>query len=235
LGAHAAVFPAWSEADWRKAAEAALKGKSVESLASTTADGIRIEPLYAPADGPRLLGPTGSWRVMARLDHPDPREANAQALDDLAGGADGLAVVFAGAIGAYGLSSREGHRAVRPRSASALRSPPRRAVAVAHAARSFSARADTARFRARPRRPLPVSSSRGSPIGGLASSCGLSGRALILADLNMLIFHDRATERRSPLSSFRSARRRITMPRALDFGRPSRDTLAHPEDPAWIT
>ncbi len=102
MGPDAAVFPTFSEADWRKAAEAALKGKSLESLASMTADGIRIAPLYAPADGPRALGPDGPWRIMARLDHPDAREANAQALDDLAGGADGLQVVFAGAIGAYG-------------------------------------------------------------------------------------------------------------------------------------
>ena len=34
------VFPAWSEADWRKAAEAALKGASLDRLASSTADGI---------------------------------------------------------------------------------------------------------------------------------------------------------------------------------------------------
>jgi hypothetical protein len=45
LIADAAVFPAWSEADWRKAAEAALTGRSVESLSSTTAEGIRVEPL----------------------------------------------------------------------------------------------------------------------------------------------------------------------------------------------
>ena len=39
---------------------------------------------------------------MARVDHPDAGEANAQALDDLANGADGLQVVFSGALGAYG-------------------------------------------------------------------------------------------------------------------------------------
>ena len=102
MGAGAAAFPAWSETDWRKAAGAVLKGKGLESLVFRTADGIRIEPLYAPAEGPRPLGPLAPWRVMARLDHPDAREANTQALDDLAGGADGLAIVFAGAVGAYG-------------------------------------------------------------------------------------------------------------------------------------
>ena len=39
---------------------------------------------------------------MARLDHPDPVAANDQARDDLANGAGGLQVVFAGAAGAYG-------------------------------------------------------------------------------------------------------------------------------------
>jgi methylmalonyl-CoA mutase len=107
LGVDAATFPAWSEADWRKATELALKGKSIESLASATADGIRIEPLYAPTEGSQPLGSSGPWRVMARLDHPDAREANAQALDDLAGGADGLAVVFAGAIGAHGFGLKK--------------------------------------------------------------------------------------------------------------------------------
>ena len=107
MGADAVVFPASGEAEWRKAAEAALKGKSLESLSSRTADGIAIAPLYPPADGPRPLGPSGPWRVMARLDHPDAGEANAQALDDLAGGADGLTVVFEGAIGAHGFGLRK--------------------------------------------------------------------------------------------------------------------------------
>ena len=102
MGAETNGFPAWTEADWRKAAEAALKGASLDKLVARTADGLRIEPVYAPADGPRALRAAGPWRVMARLDHPDAREANAQALEDLAGGADGLQVVFAGAIGAYG-------------------------------------------------------------------------------------------------------------------------------------
>jgi methylmalonyl-CoA mutase len=112
LSADVAVFPAWSEADWRKAAEAALSGGSVESLPSATAEGIRIEPLYAPAGGPGRSAHRSPYGVMARLDDADPREANAQALDDLAAGADG-------AVGGCGLSSREGRRAVRPRRLSA--------------------------------------------------------------------------------------------------------------------
>ncbi len=106
MGAEVGVFPRWSGADWRKAAAAALKGKSLDALAARTADGIEIEPLYPPAEGPRALRAEGSWRIMARLDHPDPGEANAQALEDLAGAADGLQVVFSGAIGGYGFGLR---------------------------------------------------------------------------------------------------------------------------------
>lgn len=106
MGAASSLFPAATEADWRRAAEAALHGASLETLASQTADGIRIEPVYRPAEGPRALGRDGPWRVVARLDHPDPGEANAQALDDLANGADALQVVFSGALGAHGYGLR---------------------------------------------------------------------------------------------------------------------------------
>ena len=41
-------------------------------------------------------------RVMQRVDHPDPAAANDEALHDLAGGTTGLALVFEGAVGAYG-------------------------------------------------------------------------------------------------------------------------------------
>jgi methylmalonyl-CoA mutase len=106
LGADAGGFPAWGEADWRKAAQTALKGASLDTLASSTADGLRIEPIYAPAEGARPLRTDAPWRVIARLDNPDAGGANSQALDDLAGGADGLQVVFSGAVGAYGFGLR---------------------------------------------------------------------------------------------------------------------------------
>src|SRR5208282_924649 len=106
MGAAASLFPAYGEADWRRAAEAALKGANFERLVSKTADGVLIEPVYPPAEGPRALRRAGSWRVIARLDHPDADEANAQALDDLANGADGLQVVFSGALGAHGYGLR---------------------------------------------------------------------------------------------------------------------------------
>jgi methylmalonyl-CoA mutase len=107
LGAVETLFPSATEADWRKAAEAALKGVRLETLSSETADGVRIEPVYPPAEGPRATRPGGPWRIIARLDHAHADEANAQALDDLANGADGLQVVSSGALGAYGFGLRQ--------------------------------------------------------------------------------------------------------------------------------
>ncbi|HEY3622572.1 MAG TPA: methylmalonyl-CoA mutase family protein [Roseiarcus sp.] len=106
MGAVANLFPGHTQADWGRAAEAALKGASLETLVSKTADGVRIEPVYPPAEGPRAIRPNGPWRIMARLDHPNADEANAQALDDLANGADGLQIVSSGALGAYGFGLR---------------------------------------------------------------------------------------------------------------------------------
>ena len=106
MSAVANLFPGHTQADWGRAAEAALNGASLETLASKTADGVRIEPVYPPAEGPRAIRPGGPWRIIARLDHPDADEANAQALDDLANGADGLQVVSCGALGAYGFGLR---------------------------------------------------------------------------------------------------------------------------------
>ena len=99
----AGAFPIFSEADWRAAVEASLKGGSLDGLVSKTSDGITLEPLYGRREGARATrGSAGPWAVLARVDHPEPGDANAQALEDLANGADGLQVVFAGAAGAYG-------------------------------------------------------------------------------------------------------------------------------------
>ncbi len=107
----AAEFPAATEAQWRKLVEAALKGAPFDKrLVSQTYDGLRVEPLYPRAAGAKpVIGrqPATAWTVMQRIDHPDPKAANAQALDDLENGATGLTLVFAGSLNAngYGLSA----------------------------------------------------------------------------------------------------------------------------------
>jgi methylmalonyl-CoA mutase len=104
LEGFASGFPPFSEADWLGTAQAALKGGSLDALVSKTSDGIALEPLYGrcTAAARATRGAPGPWAVLARMDHPEAGDANAQAREDLAGGADGLQVVFAGAAGAYG-------------------------------------------------------------------------------------------------------------------------------------
>ncbi len=107
----AAEFPPTNEAEWRRLVEAALKGASFDKrLVSQTYDGLRIEPLYPrAADAKPVAGrnPGAPWTVMQRVDHPDPKAANAQALEDLKSGATGLTLVFAGSLNAngYGLDA----------------------------------------------------------------------------------------------------------------------------------
>src|SRR5512134_57103 len=101
----AAEFPAASREDWLKLVDKVLKGAPFETLVSKTHDGIAIEPLYAHARQASAIAgrATGMpWQVMQRADHPDPRAANKQALEDLQNGATGLSLVFAGSVGAYG-------------------------------------------------------------------------------------------------------------------------------------
>jgi len=96
-------FPARTEADWRKAAEVALKGAGLEKFTSVTADGVKLGPIHSRAVGPRALrGEPGPWKALSRLDHPGADDFNAQAREDLDNGAEGLTVVFKGSGAAYG-------------------------------------------------------------------------------------------------------------------------------------
>lgn len=92
----AAEFPPATREGWDAAVARVLKGADPERrLVSRTADGLRVAPIYPRHDGPSGVAarPAAPWRVAARIDHPDPAEANALALADLEGGADALAIV----------------------------------------------------------------------------------------------------------------------------------------------
>lgn len=98
-------FPPATRDDWKKLVDGVLKGAAFEKLVGKTYDGLRIEPIYSRAkDSPVVAGRANStpWQIMQRVDHPDAAAANAQALTDLENGANGLALVFAGANGAHG-------------------------------------------------------------------------------------------------------------------------------------
>src|SRR5580698_1075308 len=97
----AADFPQATRDDWRKLVDGVLKGAPFEKLVAKTYDGLKIAPIYARAKGAAAVvgrAPAAPWRVMQRIDHPDPGQANAQALHDLENGATGLTMVMAGSI-----------------------------------------------------------------------------------------------------------------------------------------
>lgn len=99
----AAEFPPATREDWLKVVRAALKDKPYEDLIARTYDGLAIEPLYGRASKARPIAARGGrWQLLSRIEHPDPDAANADAKDELENGADGLALVFNGAIGDYG-------------------------------------------------------------------------------------------------------------------------------------
>jgi methylmalonyl-CoA mutase len=106
----AAEFPPARHDDWLKLVATALKGAPFERLVAKTYDDLRIQPLHAGAMDAKPVAartPGAAWQVMQRVEHPDPAAANAQALHDLENGANGLQLVFAGALGAhsYGLDA----------------------------------------------------------------------------------------------------------------------------------
>ncbi len=111
----AAEFPAATDEQWRKLVDGVLKGAAFERLQSRSADGLTIEPLYPRArDAAALAGraPGTRWQVMQRIDHPDPDACNAEVLHELDNGANGLVLIPAGAIGAYGYGLAPGPDAV---------------------------------------------------------------------------------------------------------------------------
>ena len=100
----AAEFPELSRADWMKRVEAVLKGASfTEKLVRTTADGIRLEPLYGQQNAPRAARAAQvPWTLFQRVDHPDAARANEIALEDLSNGATGLVLVSSDSATARG-------------------------------------------------------------------------------------------------------------------------------------
>ena len=101
----AAEFAKTTEADWRAEAEKALKGAPLESLFSSMSGGATIAPVYPRAcDVEPIAGriPGAPWTVAARVDHPDPKEANRLLHAELEHGANEVALVFQGAPSAYG-------------------------------------------------------------------------------------------------------------------------------------
>ena len=95
-------FPAPDRAAWLALVEKTLKGAPLSSLERRTAEGLAIQPLYeAGADAPAIARSHAGWDLRACVRPPDPAAANAEALADLAQGADSLLLALdpAGANG----------------------------------------------------------------------------------------------------------------------------------------
>jgi methylmalonyl-CoA mutase len=108
-------FPPASEQQWRGLVDQVLKGAPFERLISTTYDGLPIAPLAQRRGNaaPVAARPeAAAWEILARIDHPDPALANEIALRELNGGAGGLSVVFAGAVGAHGFGLPASEQAI---------------------------------------------------------------------------------------------------------------------------
>jgi methylmalonyl-CoA mutase len=91
-----AQFDPPSREAWMALVEKTLKGGPLERLTSKTRDGLAIAPLYreGPVSTVRKSpgDPARPWDLRTRLAHPDPAQANADALTDLEGGAASLLV-----------------------------------------------------------------------------------------------------------------------------------------------
>ena len=93
-----ALFPdPAGEVAWRAAVAKVLNGADPESLIGRTADGIAVAPLSPAAEAP---GPSGARLLLAVMPRLDGTAADAA--DELANGADGLALVVAQSSSARG-------------------------------------------------------------------------------------------------------------------------------------
>ncbi|QZO00835.1 methylmalonyl-CoA mutase family protein [Chenggangzhangella methanolivorans] len=92
----AADFPS-DEASWRRAAEAALKGRPLDPVVNAKlVDGVAFEAIRPRAPVRAIAGrPAGArWSALARMDLADIADANAQVLEDLTNGSSGVALVL---------------------------------------------------------------------------------------------------------------------------------------------
>ncbi|WP_346910651.1 methylmalonyl-CoA mutase family protein [uncultured Roseibium sp.] len=91
-------FLSFDENAWLEAVDRALKGAPRSRLTGRTDDGLEIQPLYPQRSEARPLATRKAqtpWAIIQRIDLPNPSAANAQILEDLKEGAEGIEVVLA--------------------------------------------------------------------------------------------------------------------------------------------
>lgn len=91
-------FPSITKADWLKKITKDLKDKSLDDLDWCITDNLRLSPLVHAADYPTppppMAQPSTGWEICETILVTDSVTANAQALEALLGGAEGLTFVF---------------------------------------------------------------------------------------------------------------------------------------------
>lgn len=101
-----------SREDWLKLVDGVLKGAPYDKkMVTATYEGLALDALPPRKPGaPILAGRAAAapWTISMRVDQPDAAAANAQALEDLDGGASGLALVFAAGAEAHGFGLPKG-------------------------------------------------------------------------------------------------------------------------------
>lgn len=98
--------------DWLKLLDGVLKGAPYDKkMVTATYEGLALDALPPrKPSAPIVAGRAAAapWTISMRVDQPDVAAANAQALEDLDGGASGLALVFASAPQAHGFGLPDG-------------------------------------------------------------------------------------------------------------------------------
>jgi methylmalonyl-CoA mutase len=115
IKALASGFSEPSEDAWRQAVAESTGGRSPDALAALSDDGITVGPIYrAATDRAPIVGraPGTAWRIIQRIDDPDPGAANLSILAELAGGAQGVALVFGSSASARGRGIKTGKEGV---------------------------------------------------------------------------------------------------------------------------
>jgi len=96
------TFPDATEAEWIASVEKALKGRGLDAITRTTADGLKVRPLYRESDFPSAADPLGTpgvapylrgataapnawlpWDIRQAFTHASPAHTHGEVLRDL--------------------------------------------------------------------------------------------------------------------------------------------------------
>ena len=96
-------FPPIGRSQWLEMLRNGRAGRRGDAPPPLSYADLQFEHLRQDASLPAAMARAGAgWTMVQRVDDTDPRRANAQAQEDIAAGATGLAIIFEGAPNAFG-------------------------------------------------------------------------------------------------------------------------------------